>query len=250
MELPTDTVLVCEQNRTRADLYALWLDDYDVRTALTERQLTDSVTGSVAVAVVNQSFGDRVGSALETVEDNAPYCRIVATRERGTSLAHAGFDHDLTRPVFEEDLVECAETLLHRVNYRIALEQYYRTTAALSAYEMGADESATVDERIERLKERATRFRGFLNELRKDMTSDDVRSVVRDTSVGDIPGLDGTESLSSKYRPDSCVRCDADWTELADGKQPFVKLGAYVWRCADCGHVHLYMDPSHRHVGP
>lgn len=250
MELPTATVLVCEENKTRADLYGLWLDEYDVQTSLTKRQLVESVSSTTAVAVVNQSFGDDAESVLEFLESHAPYCRTVATRERTIPLSQRGFDRDLVRPVFEDELVECVETLLYRTNYQLTLQQYYRTTVALSAYEWKADDSAANDERIDRLERRSARLRDFLADLRKNLTDADVRTVVRSISVGDIAGVDSTETLRSKYRPDNCSHCGQDWTTSTEGQKPVTQLGAYVWRCVDCGHVQMYTDPSHRHIGP
>lgn len=248
IDLPTSNVVVCEQNRTRADLYALWLDEYDVQTALTKREVEEVVDETIAVVVLDQSFGDGAAEeALEYFRSYAPQCRVVSTRERSSAFPRLGLDHNLVRPVFEADLVDIVETLVYRANYQLLLEHYYRTTVALSSYEWQGDEEATGAERYDRLRSRANYIQSLLSKLRPEMSDDDVRAVVSDITVEDIPGLEGTESVDSKYRPDGCSRCGSDWSGSDD--QSVTQLGAYVWRCTDCGHVQMHTSASHRHIG-
>jgi len=249
MDLLTSTVVVCEQNKTRADLYTLWLDNFDTKTALTTRQVDEAVNDTVAVVVLNQEFGDGAAeSVLELVRSRAPACRVVETRDRSAAFPRLGADHSLVKPVFEDELTEQVETLVCRTNYQLGLELYYRTTAAMSTFEWTDDGGD--DEQYKRLNERSERLQSLLTALRDRLTDDDLSAVMRDIRVGDIERADSAEEIDTKYCPDRCSNCGQDWTERQDGELPVEQLGAYVWRCSGCGHVQVHTDPSHQQTSP
>ena len=253
VDLPAPTVVVCETNRTRADLYGLWLDDYEPRKALTTAQFDEAFDAGVAVLVLDVAFGgDGVGAVLERVRSEAPHCRVLGIRERSSEATPPSCDRGLERPVFEADLADAVEALLYRANYHLLLDKYYRTTVLISAYEWRAGDGESVEDSAEReryasLRDRAERLQGYLNDIRPAMSSADVRAVAEGFSVPDGDAPAGT-AVESKYRPDECARCGRDWRETTDGGAPATKLGAYVWRCDGCGHVDMRADPNHRHV--
>ncbi|TKX75199.1 response regulator receiver protein [Halorubrum sp. GN11_10-6_MGM] len=262
VELPVSTVVVCEANRTRADLYGLWLDAYEPRRALTSAQFAEAFDAGVAVLVLDDSFGDGSAEAVvERVRSEAAHCRVIGIREASDADDPSAYDRDLTRPVFEADLTDCVETLLYRANYHLLLDKYYRTTVLISAYEWrtGDEGSPAADspdaERYDRLRDRAERLQGYLNDIRPAMTDEDVRAVAEGIAVADAEPADaepadaaGGKSGESKYRPDECARCGTDWRGSNGSEAPATKLGAYVWRCGSCGHVDMRADPNHRHV--
>lgn len=250
MDLPTTTVAVFEDNETRADLYRLWLEECNVRAALTKRQADEVVDGRVGVAVIDQVFADGAApNVLELVRSRAPACRVVATRPRSSTFPSLGVDHQLVKPVFEEDLVELVQRLLRRANYHLALTLYYQTVGELAPLEFSNPE--TDEERYRELAERADELQGILAGLRGGMSDEDVSSVVRSITVpGDIEAADSTEKVDSKYQPRKCSECGVEWTDVGESGASVVQLAAHVWRCGACGHVQMYTDPSHRRVNP
>lgn len=249
VELPASAVVVCEANRTRADLYGLWLDGREVRLALTRTQFVEAFDAGTAVLVLDDSFGDERGEpVLERAESEASHCRVLGIRGRSNADRDSAYDRELERPVFEAELSDSVETLFHRANYHLLLDRYYRTTVLISTYEWRGDEDPTDDERYERLRDRAERLQDYLNGLRPLLSDEDVRAVAGDIAPGDAASGDAEESIESKYRPDECGRCGQDWSETIDGGESAAKLGAYVWRCVNCGHVDMHADPSHRHI--
>jgi len=249
VKLPASAVVVCEANKMRADLYGLWLDEHGPRRALTSAQFVEAFDGGVAVVVLDDSFGDgAAATVLERVESEASHCRVLGIRERSDAGSGSPYDHQLERPVFEADLVERVETLFYWANYHLLLDRYYRTTALVSTYEWRADDDTESDERYERLRDRAERIQEYLNRLRPRMDDGDVRAVAEAIAVSDATAADAEESVESKYRPDECAECGQDWSEPVDGGEAVAKIGAYVWRCANCGHVDMRADPNHRHV--
>lgn len=251
VKLPASAVVVCEANKMRADLYGLWLDEYGPRRALTSAQFVEAFDAGVAVVVLDHSFGDGAAATiLERVGSDAPHCRVLGIRERSDADPESPYDRQLERPVFEADLTERVETLFYRANYHLLLDQYYRTTVLVSTYEWRAGSDPESDERYERLRDRAERLQRFLNGLRPRMDDGDVRAVAEAIAVADTTTVDAEASVESKYRPDECTECGQDWSEPVEGGEPAAKLGAYVWRCANCGHVDMRADPNHRHVTP
>lgn len=67
----------------------------------------------------------------------------------------------------------------------------------------------------------------------------------------DVEYADRESASASKYHPDRCHSCGRDWTVTASDERArgFKRLGAFVWRCVDCGHIQMQADPSHQRVG-
>lgn len=248
-ELPVSTVIVCEANKTRADLFGLWLDDYDAKRALTTAQFVEAVDAGIAVLVLDDSFGDGdAASVREQARSEASHCRVLGIRRQPDAGPESPYDSELERPVFETDLTTCVETLSYQANYHLLLDMYYRTTALLSTYEWQGDDDPDDKERHKRLIDRAERLQELLNGLRPRMSDADVRAVAESFTSPDAGEDDTDSSPESKYRPDSCAQCGQDWTESVDGGDAAAKIGAYVWRCINCGHVDMRADPNYRHV--
>ena len=245
-------VVICEANRTRAELYALWLDPTDVEVALTAREAADSFDEGTAVVVLDQGFaGEQTRQLLSLLRSESPLCRVIETRERSAPFPELGLDHHLVKPVFEAELTDLVGTLVLRANYHLLLRLYYQTTAPLLSLQHLADPSETERERQDRLEQRADRLKGMIRAYQAEMTEADVAAVkdaVDYTPVRKVQKSDA--DLGSKYRPDKCSRCREPWEGASDGGGTKVtKLGAYVWRCGNCGHVQMRADPSHQDVG-
>lgn len=250
MDLPAKNTVVFEENRTRGDLYRLWLDDYDVEVATTKQQADEVLSGSTVVAVLNQGFAD--GDArklLKIIRSRAPLCRVIETRDQSATFPELAVDHHLDKPVFEEDLIGLVETLLARANYHFALSLYYQTNVDLSSFEI-SDESETIaDQEYDVLQERATQLQQLIAGLTNEMTKEDIVAVKREILLDrDIEEKETKEKIDSKYRPSGCTNCDQSWKTAPGEQEKVTQLGAYVWRCINCGHIQMAADPSHQHV--
>jgi len=250
MDLPLSKVAIFEENQTRADLYALWLDDHETTTVVTKRGVEEAVDQRLAVAVINQSFGDGAAASVnELLTSSAPLCRVIETRERSEMFPDLDTDHHLVAPVFEEDLVARVRTLLSRANYHFAIGRYYQTSIELSSIEISDDEAGSSDEDYESLRDQLRRFQHLIAALRGEMTEEDVEAVKDEISFKDpTHGQGTTEPATNKYQPDHCSNCGEDWDSSSDDAAGVVQLGAYVWRCLECGNVKMLPDPSHRDV--
>jgi len=245
------TLVICEENKTRAELYGLWLDEYDCRTALTKREARTEFDGTTAVAIVNQSFaGGETSELLDAIRTRSPLCRVVALRNRSDAFPNLTVDHQLVKPIYPNELSEMVRTLMLRANYHLALRLYYQTTVKLSTFEMKGEQTDDETEQHERLEQRATELKTAVNALKQQMTSEDILAVRRDISFKkDVSDSDSKEKIDSKYRPTKCSQCGDQWNRSsADNEAKVTQLGAHVWRCSNCGHVQMGTDPSYQHT--
>ena len=248
MDLPADDVVVFEKNRTRGDLYALWLEEYDVTVAATRQEADAALDRQVVVAVLNQEFaGAETETLLDIVRSRAPLCRVVTTLNRSAAFPPLNADHQLNKPVFEDELVELVERLLCRANYHLALSKYYQTNLDLSSFEIYDGEPATGENGYDQLKQQSSKLQRLIAGLAKQMNKEDIHAVKREILLErTIETTESSEKLDSKYRPRSCTNCNLAWDD-PEGPSA-TQLGAYVWRCSGCGHVQMAADPSHQHV--
>lgn len=250
MNLPTPRVLVFEDNATRADLYAHWLDQYDVEVALTRHQAAEAIDGSAAVAILDEEFAD--GSAekvFEVLRSRNPAVQVVTTaRNREKVVPSLDVDTHLAKPVFEVDLTETVDRMARRAMYTRSLAEYFRLTVELTNAEVGEAEGKG-PENVDEIRERVEELKKRLSQLVRSMDGNDVKAVLHDLTRRAEPGSQKAEKRDSKYVPPKCPSCGTRWNEEDDAAGP-IRLGSFVWRCGDCGHVQMHGDPKRGNLAP
>lgn len=240
MDKPTVAVAIVEENATRAELYGHWLDHVDVRIALTKRQVNEAVDADLTVAVLAEEFGDGAADAvLDLIRARAPYCQVITTaQDRAREMPSLAVGNHFTKPIFEADLRERVERLARQTVYAQVLEEYYRTSAQLTAAEKSEDDDAA--ERVADLEARVGDLKSVVGGLRAELDSDDVAAVADLVSRANEIPEDAAEG-TSKYVPKKCFNCGREWGvgRGTDPTQGAVRLGSDVWRCTDCGHIQL-----------
>lgn len=240
MDAPEAPVAIFENNKTRAELYALWLESYEVRVAASKQAAQKHIQNNLAVAVVNEGFADGAAETLvEIIRAELQLCRVLTIRPRSAAFPDVESELSLSKPVFEEDLRENVERLLCRHNYHRALRLYYRITTSIAARDVADDDS----EEIQELRETASSLQSQLEEYREQLSEEDIVAVRRTLELNDA-AVDSEPAVSSKYRPDRCPNCKEEWVEEDDSK--LKRIAAYVWRCTGCGDVIMDNDPSHQ----
>ncbi|SEO85827.1 hypothetical protein SAMN05216388_102127 [Halorientalis persicus] len=245
-------VIVVENNATRAELYELWLEECTVRIALTKRQVVEEFDAAVDVVVLAEEFGDGAApTVLEKIRGHGGYCEIVTTTpDRNSVFPELDVDHHLTKPVFEDELRSLVDRLARRSRYRAAVIEYYKRTTQLASAEVGSKAGDGDDEERVALERRVKALKRRLKRLQQGMDTDDIRAVLDSISESREPEEPSDDQ--SKYAPDKCVNCGRKWG-VGPGDDPsrgYKRLGSYVWRCTDCGHVQMQTDPSHRRLAP
>jgi DNA-binding response OmpR family regulator len=160
----TATVLVVDDERDLADLYAAWLSqEYDVRTAYGGQEALDALDEDVDVALIDrlmpQVSGDEV---LEHIRESEYDCRVsmVTAVEPDFDIIEMGFDEYIVKPIRRDDLVEVVESLLSRSTYDAQLQEFFSLAskrAALqsqkSQHELENSEAySDLTERVEQLR--------------------------------------------------------------------------------------------------
>jgi DNA-binding response OmpR family regulator len=148
----TPTVLVVDDDRQLADLYATWLrDTYDVRTAYGGDEAIETVSEDVDVALVDRLMprtpGDEV---LEHVREAGYDCRvsIVTAVEPDFDIIEMGFDEYMIKPIRREEIETVVGALVTRSEYDEKLQELFSLAskrAALEAekqpHELGASDA-------------------------------------------------------------------------------------------------------------
>lgn len=135
------TVLVVDDERELADLYAAWLrGTYDVRTAYGGEEaiaILESDPG-VDVALIDRLMPRMTGSELLSHIRAAKYdCRIsiVTAIEPDFDIIEMGFDEYLVKPVRREDVMSVVDTLVTRATYDEQLQDFFALASKRAALE-------------------------------------------------------------------------------------------------------------------
>ena len=151
-----------------------------------------------------------------------------------------------------DELRVLVERLVVRVRYRRRLVTYFELTARLTTAEVKESAGEGQDDRRPDLEQRVADLKTELERLRGHLSSEDVHDVLAAIVDRRRTGAPAARKRGSKYAPDRCSRCKTEWN-VGPGDDPargYRKLGAYVWRCVECGHVQMQSDPSHQRLAP
>lgn len=251
------TVLVVD-GPTRAELFELWISDgCEVLTANTIEEIRAAFEDTISVALVRNELPDDAKAEIESqIRTASPYCRTVVTTTEHVEIMFPGLPYDvcLYEPTTKAAVRQTVDRLMRRSLYESVLKSYYNVTLAITNMEVGAT-AGELDgsEQYEALVEARTRLREQLDGLRMTFDADDLRAVQRDLRPETEFGPESSqrnERRSKKHRPDTCIGCGRTWDVGNAGSDAasYRRLGAFVWKCMECGTVQNLPDPSHRRV--
>jgi DNA-binding response OmpR family regulator len=161
------TVLVVDDDRELADLYADWLEtQYSVRRAYGGHEALDALDGAVDVVLLDRQMPRLDGDAvLETIEDRQIYPRVVMVTavDPTFDILEMSLDDYLVKPVGQTDLHDAVAAMLERETYDHTLQEYFSLAskkAILEAQKPPAELSTSdayerVTTRVEELGDRA-----------------------------------------------------------------------------------------------
>jgi DNA-binding response OmpR family regulator len=182
------TVLVVEDERDLADLYATWLQDsYRVRIANGGREALEKVDDEVKVALLDRRMPDLSGDeVLDAIRERGIDCRVamVTAVEPDFDVVDMGFDDYLVKPVSREDLEQVVSNLLIRAEYDEGIQRLFSLTSKKALLESEKDPAVLgdVDEYQDLLDDIDT-LRAELDEkISKLNDTDDLARVYQDLS--------------------------------------------------------------------
>jgi DNA-binding response OmpR family regulator len=177
-------VLVAEDERGLADLFASWLaDDYEVRVAYDGESALERYDASVDVVLLDRkmpgSSGDEV---LRRVREDDGDCGVamVTAVDPDFDVVDMAFDEYVVKPVDRGELFDLVETLRRRTDLAADLRRHYRLAATLSALEAHKTaEELAESEAYARLEAELAAIDGTLSAAVDEMSSADVGAVLR-----------------------------------------------------------------------
>jgi DNA-binding response OmpR family regulator len=161
------TVLVIDDNRNLADLYATWVARrHEVRTAYSGKGALEKVDEDIDVAFLDRRMPDMSGDeVLERVRERGLDCRVVMVTavDPDFDIVELPFDEYLTKPVSHEVIEETIENMHRRDDHDEMVQEYLRLTSKKAALEAdvasselaGHEEYQELVRRVEELADRA-----------------------------------------------------------------------------------------------
>lgn len=126
-------ILVVEDERDLADLYAEWLgDSYPTEIAYSGIEALDAIGESIDIVFLDRRMpdldGDEVLKEIRTRDLNTRVAMLTAVTP-DFDIIEMGFDEYLTKPVTKEDLFETVDRLHRRSSYEEQVNELYSLTS-------------------------------------------------------------------------------------------------------------------------
>lgn len=137
--MPDRTILVIEDQKALADLYAEWLSDrYEVLVANTATEAYDLLSESIDVALVDRRLpdasGDEIVTEIRERDLNCPVAMVTAV-DPDFDILELGFDSYVVKPISGDELKDLVSKLLERREYTDDLRSYYALAEKRAAIE-------------------------------------------------------------------------------------------------------------------
>ena len=190
----TATVLVVEDERELADLFADWLaDTYDVRTAYTADGALAALDETVDVVLLDRRLPERSGDdVLDEIHAGGYDCQVamVTAVDPDFDMLELGIDSYVVKPVDRDDLEELVGRLLARSLYSEEVQEYFSLASKRATLEttMQAEELED-DDRYQELCAAIEEQREGLDSLVGELDDEDFLAVIR--------GLGGRDSATT-----------------------------------------------------
>lgn len=251
------TVLIAD-GRTRAERFREWLPDtFPVRIATSLSDAREQATQAVGIAIIGAGVSQEAKrELLEVVTVRSAFVRtiVVQAGDEPPMLGDPGYDDCLYQPVDREHLTEAVRQLARIATYERAIATFFEYTTHAANMKVGRDpESLADDDTYKRVQRSIERTQATLDRIQESLTEAD-REVLMESIDGPTGpvglGEDETGSSGSKRRPDGCRECGIEWGVRHGGDvgEGYEQLGAFVWKCTNCGAVQQSTDPSHRRL--
>ncbi|MBS3759884.1 MAG: response regulator transcription factor [Halodesulfurarchaeum sp.] len=126
-------ILIVEDNREMADLYALWLSDsYTVHKAYTGREALELLSENIDIVLLDRKMPGLSGDAiLDRIRDQNLDCQVamVTAVDPDFDIINLEFDAYITKPISKDELQDSIDRLLTRAEYEEPLQEYFTARA-------------------------------------------------------------------------------------------------------------------------
>ncbi len=180
------TVLIVDDEREVADVYALRLDGtFETQVAYGGPEALDTLDESVDIVLLDRRMPDQSGDeVLAEVRERGYDCRVIMLTavDPGSDIVEMNFDDYLCKPVEKDDLVSAIEQQLQVKQHDGRLGEYLEVCSKLSLLE---DRLPPGSEELDRLRRQADQLESELDGRLDDV--EDIDSLAAfDASFGSV----------------------------------------------------------------
>ena len=171
------TLLIVEDERELADLFAAWLnDDYECRLAYDGREALELVDDSVDVILLDRRMpglsGDDVLDELRDLGYRCPVGMVTAV-EPDFDIVEMGFDDYIGKPVGADELREFVSSLQAVSEYDSDVQELFRLSAKRASLEAAKNDAELArSEEYQRLLERINERKRAADAARDELLED------------------------------------------------------------------------------
>lgn len=233
--LPTASIVVADHNETRAELYEMWLSEYEVRVAGSLPELVDSLEPTTGVVVLSVEFSDHSTERLvRTLRDGNPARQIVVTADDPIDgILDVTPDAFLVRPLHEAAIQSAVEELHVKAVFGLLIGAYYSLTVEASAREVADADGVDESTEYEQLVDGIGRIQTGLGELTDRLSEADKREITgRIGSAADAETRPAQDDGGSEEC--GCTEELQAGTPLYESTY-WERIASFVWKCSDCG---------------
>jgi DNA-binding response OmpR family regulator len=180
----TATVLVVEDERELADLFADWLSaSYDVRTAYSADEALAELDEAVDVVLLDRRLPERSGDdVLAEIDAAGLDCQVamVTAVDPDFDVLELGIDAYVVKPVDRDNLKDLVDRLLARSLYSEEVQKYFSLASKRATLETTKQsEELADDDRYQELCDAITEKRDGLDALVDELDDEDFLAVIR-----------------------------------------------------------------------
>ena len=178
-------VLVVEDERALADIYASWLtDQYEVETAYDGETALGRYDEGVDVVLLDRRLPGISGDAvLEYIRDTGDDCRVamVSAVTPDFDIYGMGFDDYLVKPVSRTELFDLVERMLRVNDYDEGLGRYFALSSKLALLRSHRSDAELEESDVyAELRSELDELDRQLTEVVAEMSDSDIGAVLRD----------------------------------------------------------------------
>jgi len=184
------SVLVVDDERELADLFAAWLaDEYEVEVAYDGDEAIELLDESIDFVVLDRRMPSLPGEAVaEHVREEALDCRIamVTAVEPDFDVLDMGFDDYVVKPVGQDELLATVERLTERMEFDDRLQEYFALASKKAVMEARTSvPERETSERYRDLEGELARIRAEVEETIDDLDPAEYEALFREVPVSE-----------------------------------------------------------------
>lgn len=162
------TILIVDDNEGCRDLYALWLDDSEIRTAANGMEAVEEIDAGVDLVLLDRNMPGPTGEEVaEQLREQGYDGHIVMVSSEAADFDVLSYPIDdyVQKPVEESTLRSVVDRYERQQSYRESLEEFFALSSKLAAIESNLSAGERVaNEEYDRLKRRVERKRAEVDE--------------------------------------------------------------------------------------